>query len=400
MAVINRGFPKLGKQGNDDFYDYPSRLALRAFDKKNIDSLPKDKRALIKYLCKCVRKNQKEYWDFWDYDDRCEIKTLKQLYKISHSISVTRGNSLLSAFVSTVVSRGKEVKTRIVDNIKNIEITDAPANIDYDKNLFDSDFWEGKNKIEQDCVFSVEHKTRDKEPFSVCENCGGSGRMQCPYCGGTGREQYVDGTYASGVERIKTTACSVCNGSGKIPCEECNGTGKVDIYSPVYSVCKSVVEQITHIIECFSVLPDESVYSYNTNYYRDRYILMPRILLKHICDSETPALKKKNIDTIELDKTEDIEKELNSIGFGPQYKEMLKKLSVPKMDKNMSSIDIIERKEIHYILPVTIITFEYGSNKGRFVLYEKSGGTSINLIGLEGLSLFQRMFLRVKSFFK
>lgn len=224
--------------------------------------------------------------------------------------------------------------------------------------------------------------------------------MQCPYCGGTGREQYVDGTYASGVERIKTTACSVCNGSGKIPCEECNGTGKVDIYSPVYSVCKSVVEQITHMIECFSVLPDESVYSYNTNYYRDRYILMPRILIKHICDSETPALKKKNIDTIELDKTEDIEKELNSIGLGPQYKEMLKKLSVPKMDKNMSSIDIIERKEIHYILPVTIISFEYGSNRGRFVLYEKSGGTSINLIGLEGLSFFQRMFLRVKSFFK
>lgn len=107
---------------------------------KNIDSLPKDKRALIKYLCKCVRKNQKEYWDFWDYYDRCEIKTLKQLYKISHSISVTHGDSLLSAFVSTVVSRGKVVKTRIVDNIKNIEITDAPANIDYDKNLFDSDF--------------------------------------------------------------------------------------------------------------------------------------------------------------------------------------------------------------------------------------------------------------------
>lgn len=35
MAVINRGFPKLGKQGNDVLYDYPSCLALKAFDKKH-----------------------------------------------------------------------------------------------------------------------------------------------------------------------------------------------------------------------------------------------------------------------------------------------------------------------------------------------------------------------------
>ena len=61
-----------------------------------------------------------------------------------------------------------------------------------------------------------------------CPECSGKGKIRCPECGGSGREQYVDGYYANGEERIKTGQCHHCYGKGYFECERCASTGKID----------------------------------------------------------------------------------------------------------------------------------------------------------------------------
>ncbi len=63
---------------------------------------------------------------------------------------------------------------------------------------------------------------------TVCESCGGTGKVVCGMCGGTGQmltnNQYYDAVmgwqYVSGY-----TACSGCSGTGYFLCSNCGGLG-------------------------------------------------------------------------------------------------------------------------------------------------------------------------------
>ena len=92
--------------------------------------------------------------------------------------------------------------------------------------------------------------------------------------------------------------------------------------------------------------------------------------------------------------------ELSNAGFGPQYKEMIRRLHIPQKDENLASIDLVERKEVHFIFPVRIIDFTYGGNQGRFVLFEKNGKTVIAINGIVGMNVFERLFQKIVAIFK
>lgn len=379
MDPVRHGFPQ-----DDDIQKFPSG-SYYAIDRNGMESLPKDDQKLIKYLSKRIIKDNKGYWDFFDYDDRMEKKTLKSLHSLSHSVKKTNGNCLLSFFVSSVVSRSKQISTHIVENTLTPEIKDAPANIDYDTTLFNS------KELVRQCVFSIEHKTRDADPFFTCQNCRGTGKIKCPDCDGTGREQYEEGYYASGVERIRTVACPECRGTGQISCPDCEGIGKVEIFAPEYSIQKSVEEKISPVLDIYYSLPGDSIRKWRTDSFQIKdwaYRTGETILLK------------TNINTVAEDNSRVLADELSNAGFGPQYKEMIRRLHIPQKDENLASIDLVERKEVHFIFPVRIIDFTYGGNQGRFVLFEKNGKTVIAINGIVGMNVFERLFQKIVAIFK
>jgi hypothetical protein len=78
--------------------------------------------------------------------------------------------------------------------------------------------------------------THDTSP--ICPQCKGNGFLRCENCRGSGRQQYVDGNFAGGEERIKTGQCSNCYGTGKIQCDECAGSGKRQNFSEKYQIVK------------------------------------------------------------------------------------------------------------------------------------------------------------------
>ncbi len=379
MNAIRHGFPQ-----DVDIRKFPYG-DFQALDNKGMDSLPRDDYQLIKYLSKRIIKEG--LWEFLDIDDRMQKRTLRSLHRLSHSVKKKDGNCLLSFFVSYVVSRKKQISTSIVENTLTPEIKDAPVNINYDTILFNS-----KNLVRQ-CVFSIEHKTRDAEPFYPCQNCRGTGRIKCPDCDGTGREQYEEGYYASGVERIRTVACPECRGTGQISCPDCEGTGKVEIFAPDYSIQKSVEEEINPVLETYYFLPGDSICRHRDE-YREYQII------DWVYRTGESALLKTNINTVAEDNSKAIAEELGNAGFGSQYQEMLKWLRIPRKDENLASIDVAERKEVHCIFPVRIVEFAYGRSHGRFVLFEKDGKTHITLDSIEMMAAPERLFWRIVAIFK
>ena len=144
--------------------------------------------------------------------------------------------------------KSRPIHTKVINDIIQPEFSEAPENINY--NL---DFWERglsdeqkeqlrTEGIQDECVVLRKHQTRASEAFVACDACNSTGRLKCPACGGSGREQYVDGYYASGEERIKTGSCSECQGHGQVPCPDCQGQGRIEIFSQNYTVEKSVTE--------------------------------------------------------------------------------------------------------------------------------------------------------------
>ena len=57
----------------------------------------------------------------------------------------------------------------------------------------------------------------------ICQNCGGSGMVECPDCGGTG--MVVDDTHN---HKNQLKVCFTCLTKGYITCDKCNGSGFED----------------------------------------------------------------------------------------------------------------------------------------------------------------------------
>jgi hypothetical protein len=177
-----------------------------------------------------------------DYFSANGLRALKKLPKIAKGLKIENEYILMSSFLNVMIDR-EEITTEHVDGSDMEEFTKNPYDFDYQispknfqkvledewSHIFDRE----ENKRE---IFSV--KTNSNTTPPPCPNCNGEGFFRCENCEGSGREQYTDGNFANGDERIKTGQCSNCYGQGKIECETCNGAGKQQIYANTYQTIK------------------------------------------------------------------------------------------------------------------------------------------------------------------
>jgi hypothetical protein len=184
----------------------------------------------------------------------------KKFWKITENVEITEEYLLVSSFCNIMVDR-EQVTTEIKDGDELKNCANNPYDMDYNispKNIA---------KVLEDGLADPSKKKKDKkEIFSVatqnsgakippCPNCKGKGVLRCEHCGGSGREQYVDGYYASGEERVKTGNCAHCYGQGNIQCEACGGEGKPQIYSDKYQIIKRFDDKQTILrYDCMSGL--------------------------------------------------------------------------------------------------------------------------------------------------
>ena len=62
-----------------------------------------------------------------------------------------------------------------------------------------------------------------------CENCNGSGGVECHQCGGKGRNELDGGEpFESHGQKPEYEGCNRCQASGVIFCPECGGSGDED----------------------------------------------------------------------------------------------------------------------------------------------------------------------------
>ena len=189
--------------------------------------------------------DQYKHWD-WEYISN-QRRGLKKLSKIAKEIRIEHGYMLVSMFMNISVVRDKII-TEVKDGKEMDDFQTNPYDFDYailpnaiTKTIektkamnYPSSWNQWKNKRVICCV-----STQDAGKAPACPTCEGKGFLRCEQCGGSGREQYVDGYYASGEERIKTGQCSHCFGTGKLQCDDCMGTGKLQLLSNQYQIVKS-----------------------------------------------------------------------------------------------------------------------------------------------------------------
>ncbi|MDR2652581.1 MAG: hypothetical protein LBC68_09770 [Prevotellaceae bacterium] len=170
----------------------------------------------------------------WYLEEPKELRALRKLSKIATKARIESGYLLTSMFLNIFIER---------DNIST-EVIDGKEHDDFIRNPYDFDYAISPDDIESILnVSEPEWKicavtTHDASQPPVCSECNGKGFFRCEKCEGSGREQYVDGYYANGEERIKTGQCSDCYGTGKIQCDECAGSGKYQIFSKQYQTVK------------------------------------------------------------------------------------------------------------------------------------------------------------------
>jgi hemin uptake protein HemP len=228
----------------------------------------------------------------------------KKLCQIVQDVEMTEEYILASSFCNIMVDR-EQVTTEIKDGkeLKECAIKD-PYDIDYHispnniaKVLKD---WvtepskkEEKNRKE---IFSVVTKNSNGK-IPPCPHCKGEGVLRCEHCNGSGREQYVDGYYASGEERIKTGNCSHCYGRGNTQCEACGGEGKPQIYSDNYQIINSMEDKHTVMrYDCISGI-SSTWESSKEVYYPDIYSAIEYVTFKAELRGE--RLGENEIDAID-----------------------------------------------------------------------------------------------------
>jgi hypothetical protein len=179
-----------------------------------------------------------------EYISANSLRALKNLPKIAKDLKIERETEyiLMSSFLNVMIDR-ENITTEHVEGEDMEEFTKDPYNFDFQISSKDI-----QKVLEDERSHIVEEEENKQEIFSVktygnssparCPNCNGKGFFKCENCEGSGREQYIDGYFANGEERIKTGQCSHCYGRGKIACETCNGAGKQQIYANTYQTIK------------------------------------------------------------------------------------------------------------------------------------------------------------------
>lgn len=327
------------------------------------------------FLNKVVKNYIKER--YWDSDNHNEKRWYKLFSSRVRSVEVQSADTLLSLFSETRCYRSDKTHTRIEENILLPEYMDSPVNVDFPEKVFGY-------VTEQECIFSVEHKRRDVDPFVRCDECNGFGMVKCEHCDGTGRESYVDGNYANGEERIRTGHCSECGGRGRVQCPKCLGEGKIVIYAPEYSIVKSVDEIIYHniavsywtpwerfpycIYDCYDPNPEpEEDDDPEMQGYRRQYNSAAKKVFEYVRDNV--VIKNKNRHETEVDLREEVLKEMQGIGMEESYNNNLKATSFD--DKN----PIVAREESHIVVPAKRVEVSIGKSKYSFLVFEDEAGT-------------------------
>lgn len=190
----------------------------------------------------CVEGNKQMSESDYYEDYPASRRGLKKLNKIAKNVRMEKGYMLVSVFLNIRVDREKII-TEFIDGKEMADFTSNPYDFDYDISPDDikktlHEIWEYSNDEEKPKQVICSVFTKDAEQQPVCLNCEGKGFFRCDQCDGSGREQYVDGNFASGEERIKTGQCSNCHGTGKLQCSECLGSGKRQILSNQYQIVK------------------------------------------------------------------------------------------------------------------------------------------------------------------
>ena len=325
-----------------------------------------DDEAFLKRVIRTILKER--YWE----DERDEKRWLKLVPDRIKSIATDSADTLLSLISETYCYRDKKIHTRIQEDVLTPELSDSPFNLDFPE--------EDKQFVsERECTFSVEHKNSAQDPSIRCDVCNGSGLVKCEHCDGTGREQYVDGYYASGEERIKTGVCSECGGRGRVQCPNCQGEGNVLVYAPEYSIVKSVDEKVYHNVVAnywtpwrfesqpiyYNRVDNEEVEEYDDpserayqRTYNNAAVAVFRVA------NNTPTVRMKNRGTKILDRSDEVLKEIKDLGLEEAYKQNLTRLDFD--DKNL----FVGRCEQHIVIPSTKMTVELkGSDGETYDLY-------------------------------
>ena len=216
-------------------------------------------------LCACVYLKEKIDWQRLDAqkwlsaisasnDEKNEylndltpkrLKAFQMLPKLAKNVRIEKGHYLTSLFLNIDVIRD-HVVTEVIDGKKFDDFSCNPYDMDYgispdkiSKALKEAEAMEHPDTKIKPQKLAFSFTTHNAALLPACMNCEGRGFLRCDKCEGSGREQYVDGYYAGGEERIKTGQCSNCFGTGKIQCGECTGTGKIQLTSNHYQIVKS-----------------------------------------------------------------------------------------------------------------------------------------------------------------
>lgn len=295
-----------------------------------------------------------EYWNDWTSINqmRRAIKKLSNLAKVS---KVTWGYGIKGVKGRTAIWR----ESSDTINVKGL-YTHQDTGICYDKNIT-KDLWEDDYPTQTDKLDDYEKNEVLKVDISkdhICQTCKGQKLMRCPNCEGSGREQYVDGYFASGEERIKTGTCHECYGKGQITCPDCDGTG--------LEGGTGIISKIQLYKEHYISLPNG-------------FTLTPWFLRDHIDGrffEEDSLLKYKNKKTLIYDKRDEIESGiLSKIGF--KYSPLIKYLydSINVTKENLNIVELFLR--IDQIVRVICLEYYFGDKHCVFYIFETNDNKCI-----------------------
>ena len=291
-----------------------------------------DVNRLLPNVIKTAKKKLKEFLAVEEY--KRERRVLKALARIASSKEITEGKMLVSLFCDTYCDRDRQIHTGVINDVSSPEFSEAPENVDYGMDALVQRLSDEQRQqllteegVQNECVVLRQHQTRVNQPFVTCDTCHGSGGQRCPACGGSGREQYVDGYYASGEERIKTGACSTCHGRGQVACPDCRGQGQIEIFAPNYTLEKSVTETWTQKVYAAFASPfvgRECPQNWADDYYIDSYDYYDNIsklakIIRAVFDNDCIWLKLKNRKEILENNSEAYMGELERLGMIDAY---------------------------------------------------------------------------------
>lgn len=285
-----------------------------------------------------------EEWNGWS-DINQMRRALKRLNKLAKVAQISWGYGIKGVKGRTAIWR--EISNNI--NIKGL-YTHLDNGKSYDTNLT-KDIWDDEFPVqtcsledyEKDEVLSVEI-LKDQ----ICDTCKGQKLIRCSNCEGSGREQYIDGYFASGEERIKTGTCHECYGKGQIPCPDCEGSG----LAGGNGIVSNIQLYKEHFISRpYGFLLTPWFFSYNS----DGQLHKEDLILKY---------NKKN--AILFDKHDELKHDILS-KTGSNYSPLVEYLydSMEETNQNNNTVELFLRIDQIF----RVICLEYYINDKHFVFY-------------------------------